>query len=368
MAIYRDKKRDTWFCKFYYKNGDGKTRQCWKRGFATREDALSFEKDFLNHNLRDLTDEIFERIYDQYIVDVGHTLKKTTVAVKKSIFNKWILPSFGRRKIIEITPLDIRKWQQRLMDDEHHYTQSYIRAIFVQLSSFFKYIDRIYGLPSNPCMHAGSMTGRESREREFWTLDEYRQFREANHEDVLAFTCFETLYWTGIREGELLALSPEDIDKEGRTLRINKTYSRINGEDYIRTPKTKAACRTVSIPEFLCDELMEYVGLMGVDARVDGDTRTDVKTHIRLFPVQRYFLEKTMRKYSRIAGVKRIRIHSIRRSAVSLLVYMGFAPLEISRRIGHEKVSTTLDIYADLFPMRQTEIALGLERIYRAND
>ncbi len=359
MAAFRDKKRDTWFCKFYYKNSDGETRQFWKRGFATREDALSYENDFLYNNLRNMTDAIFDRIYDQYVIDVAHTLKKTTLAVKISIFKKWILPNFGRRKIIEITPLDIRKWQQMLMDNEHHYTQSYIRAVYIQLSSFFKYVDRIYGLPTNPCMHSGPLNGAESREREFWTLGEYQQFRAVIHEDILAYTCFEMLYWTGMREGELLALTPEDIDLERHAVRINKTYSRINREDYIRTPKTKAACRTVSIPEFLCDELTEYIGAMGFSTKVDNSAR--------LFPVQRYYLEKCMRKYSQIAEVKRIRIHSLRRSSVSLLVYMGFAPIEISRRIGHQKVSTTLDIYADLFPMSQTEIALGLEKANRNN-
>ncbi len=354
MPAYHDKTRDTWFCKFYYRDYDGERRQKWKRGFATREDALSYEKNFLDMNLTSAGEERFKSVYEEYIQDVKNTLKPSTIVTKESIFKNWILPYFGSKKLENITVADVRRWQVMIMNDEKHYTKRYIMSINTQLSSFMNYANRIYGLPSNPCKRAGAVSGAESKEREFWTPEEYELFRDAVSEDICAFTCFEVLYWTGMREGELLGLFEDDIDFDKRQIHIRRTYLRMKGEDYFQTPKTKASTRVVDIPRFLCDEIKVWLRQLSRSKR-----------KYRIFPVQRQFLERRMRKYSLIAGVKRIRIHSLRASAVSLLINLGFQPIEISRRVGHEKVSTTLDIYGKLFPSSNEAIIKGLEKMDR---
>ena len=67
------------------------------------------------------------------------------------------------------------------------------------------------------------------------------------------------LYWCGIREGELLALTAADFDFEKETVRINKSYQRLHGEDVITTPKTKKSNRIIKMPKFLCEEMQEYI-------------------------------------------------------------------------------------------------------------
>ena len=74
----------------------------------------------------------------------------------------------------------------------------------------------------------------------------------------ISYYAFELLYWCGVREGELLALSPSDFNFEKRTLRINKSYQRLEGEDVISTPKTKNSNRIVKMPQFLCDEMQDF--------------------------------------------------------------------------------------------------------------
>lgn len=65
------------------------------------------------------------------------------------------------------------------------------------------------------------------------------------------------------------------------------------------------------------------------------------------------------------SGVKRIRIHDIRHSHASLLVEMGFSPLEIADRLGHEKVETTLNTYSHLYPNKQMKLAQKLDSVYK---
>ena len=78
----------------------------------------------------------------------------------------------------------------------------------------------------------------------------------------VSYYAFEMLYWCGIREGELLALTPADFDFKAGTVKISKSYQRLHGEDVITTPKTKKSNRTIKMPPFLCDEMQDYLKML----------------------------------------------------------------------------------------------------------
>lgn len=124
------------------------------------------------------------------------------------------------------------------------------------------YAKNYYGLQENPCHKAGSMGKKHAKEKLFWTKNEYLQFSESITDRPRAHIIFQLLYWCGIREGELLALSIKDIDFEEKVLTINKSYQRINGEDIITEPKTPKGNRIIALPDFLCDELKAYFALL----------------------------------------------------------------------------------------------------------
>ena len=187
---------------------------------------------------------------------------------------------------------------------------------------------------------------------QYWTLDEYLTFRKGIKNKAFSYLCFEILYWSGIREGELLALTAADIDFEHKSININKTYSRLHGEDIITTPKTKKSRRKVPIPNFLCAELKEFI-----------NTRICLQQTDRLFPYTKSFLSHEMKRGCRQTGVKRIRIHDIRHSHASLLINQGCDVLILADRLGHEKVSTTLNTYSHLFPHKQQSLIESLESL-----
>ena len=91
----------------------------------------------------------------------------------------------------------------------------------------------------------------------------------------------------------------------------------------------------------------------------------DLDEENRIFPYTKYFLTHEMQRGCRKSGVKKIRIHDIRHSHASLLVEMGFSPLLIAERLGHEKVQTTMDTYSHLYPNKQVEVARQLDGIMR---
>ncbi len=165
----------------------------------------------------------------------------------------------------------------------------------------------------------------------------------------ISYYAFQMLYWTGIREGELLALTPADFDFEKGTVKISKTYQRIKGEDMITSPKTKKSNRTVQMPDFLCTEMQEFFNM-----------QYGLKRKDRIFNITKSYLHHEMDRGSKAAGVKRIRIHDLRHSHISLLIDMGFSAVAIADRVGHESIEITYR-YAHLFSSKQKEMAIKLD-------
>ena len=131
-----------------------------------------------------------------------------------------------------------------------HSANTYLKAIFTYAVDYL-------GLQKNPCTRLiGSTKGKKIN---FWTPEEYARFADAVSDNPEYFTIFEILYYTGMRVGELLALTLNDIDFKNNQIRINKTFYRLTGEDIINPPKTETSNRVIDIPEFLTDEIRDYV-------------------------------------------------------------------------------------------------------------
>lgn len=359
MPVYKDNKNGSWYVSLWFTSWDGSKKKKLKRGFATKREAAEYERRFHNQEQGKM-DMTFSEFFQIYKNDVKPRLKLNTWLTKEAIITKHILPYFGNRVISEITPKDVIRWQNnmRMLTGENGKPISiaYLHTMHNQLSAMFDHAVRFYELQSNPASKAGNVSTSEKKEMQFWTQDEYKKFSEAIMDKPLAFYAFELLYWCGIREGELLALTPADFDFEKGKLTINKSYQRLKGKDVITPPKTVKSNRTIIMPDFLCDEMNELI------TSLYGCEPTD-----RIFPVTKHFLKHEMERGSKLAGVKRIRIHDIRHSAISLLIEMGFSAVAIADRVGHESIDITYR-YAHLFPSKQTEMADKLSNVKKEFD
>ena len=351
MPAYKDEKTGKWLAKFYYTNWQGIKKQKCKRGFATKKESLGFERDFQEKQSAN-PDMTFQNLYEIYMEDMAARLKQSTLLTKKAVLQTHILPFFGSKPINEIKASDVRRWQAKLMSSPNNYSQTYLKKINTELNSIINYAKRFYDLNTNPCGKAGTIGKAKAEEMDYWTYDEYIAFREGIKDKSLSYICFEVLYLTGMREGELLALSPADIDLDNKTISINRTYQRIEGKDVFTSPKTRKSKRKIPIPDFLCQELSDYI-----------QSRYMLDADERLFPVTKSYLSHEMIRGCKKTGVKKIRIHDIRHSHASLLINQGCDALMLADRLGHEKVSTTLNTYSHLFPHKQQELVHSLESL-----
>lgn len=234
---------------------------------------------------------------------------------------------------------------------------AYLKTLHNPLSSLFNHAIRFYGLKANPAFVAGNMGTSRHAEMIFWTKDEYLKFAEVMMDKPIYYYAFEILYWCGIREGELLALTPSDFCLAKKTLRIDESYQRLKGRDVITCPKTRKSKRVITVPDFVCDEINDYLGML-----------YNVKSNDRIFSeLSKSSLNKQIKSGAEKAGVKGIRVHDLRHSHVSLLIDMGFSALAIGERLGHETAEITLT-YAHLFPSRQIEMAEKLNEIRKESE
>lgn len=149
-----------------------------------------------------------------------------------------------------------------------------------------------------------------------------------------------------------MALTLSDIDFDNKTIAINKSIQRIGTEDVVTAPKTPKSNRVILIPDSLCDDLKNYIC-----------TLYEITPIGRIFPFIKYFLHHEMDRGCKKSTVKRIRLHDLRHSHASLLIEMGFSPLVIAERLGHEKIETTLSTYSHLYPNKQNKVVDALEKL-----
>lgn len=323
MPAYRDKRRGTWFASFYYTDWQGHRKLKKKRGFETKRDAKAFEEEFLRQSSR-TCNMSFASMVEIYLEDMRPRLRETTMQNKRYLMEHHVMPFFKDLPVNEITPAHVRKWQSEILASG--FAPTYAKTIHNQLSAVFNYACKYYGLAANPARQAGSMGRNHADEMSFWTVDQFNDFIQ--HVPKLPTRCgLSLLFWTGLRIGELLALTPADIDLEERTLTVSKSFQTIDGKEVITDPKTFKSRRVIPLPGKLCQEIRRYL-----DALYDPDPND------RLFPFTKHYFHHQMRDGCDACGLEKIRLHDLRHSHAALLIRLGTPILLVSQRLGHDDV------------------------------
>lgn len=175
-----------------------------------------------------------------------------------------------------------------------------------------------------------------------------REFFEATES-----VAFIIQFFCGLRVGELLALTINDIDLANNTIKISKTYKRFQGKDLISPPKTRKSRRTISIPAVVKNALTDYLNKTPVHNSND-----------RIFKMISYnSLQRAIHSEAKLIGLKNIRVHDLRHSCISMLANAGCDITQIREYMGHSKISMTLDTYTHLYPNRFDEITSKIDKI-----
>lgn len=340
MPAYKDKERGTWYASFYFTDWQGARKLKKKRGFARKKDAEQYEREFL-HKEAGNCDMTFSSMVDLYLADMSSRLRENTMETKRNIISKKVVPYFGSMKLSDITPSNVRRWQSAIL--ESGTSPTYAKTIHNQLSAIFNYACRYYGLKDNPARQAGSMGEKRATEKYFWTPENFEMFI-GYVPQYPARVGLAVLFWTGLRIGELLALTQADVDLSAGTISVSKSFQLIKGRPVVTAPKTEKSRRVVPLPSRMVEALKTY-----------EKSIYDLQPTDRLFPFTKSYFHKQMEAGCREAKMEKIRLHDLRHSHASMLIHMGVPILLVSERLGHENVETTLQTYGHLYPAQTAE-------------
>lgn len=352
MSVYKNEQKNSWYVSFYYTEWTGKRKKKKKEGFASKKEAQAFEHNFLEKIAGQCTIR-FDLLVDTYLDDCKKRVKLSTYMTKRTIIQKHIVPFFATMRTNEITSAIIRKWQICMLQNHKTKTTQYLHYINVQLSCIFNFAKKYYGLSINPVKQCNTIGDTKTREKYFWTLVEFNAFIKEIDKNDPFYIIFNVLFWTGIRRGELLALRPMDFNFKQQQIIIRRNFIYIKGKPQMNTPKTKSSWRSISAPEFLMNMVKEYI------------IKEKIRDDYLLFCYLPQYIKLKIDYYSKKAGIRSIRIHDFRHSHVALLIEQGYSPMVIAQRLGHKDISTTLRVYAHLYPDKQKKLADDLDNLYQ---
>lgn len=347
MSVYKDSYTNSWSCKFRYTDYNGNKKQHKKTGFTTKKEAGVYESK-MKKKLEGSSEETFEYVVSKYFEWCRATSKELTVYNKDLAFKHHIIPYFKDMKMSGITKVKVREWQIQLLSED--YKPGTVKYLNSCLSAFFSYAVELGYYEVKPMPKAVGST--KATHIDYWTMEEFEKFMSVVDAPIYQVV-FKLLYSTGMRIGEMRALTYGDFDFSKNTVSITKNVHTINGKEIITSPKTEKSIRTITVPK----EVMTMVHLFFLSNYGMKDTDT-------LFHISATGLRYAFSKFINLSGVKRIRIHDLRHSHASMLINMGMQINLVSKRLGHENIKTTLDIYTHLYESKEKELEDKLNEVF----
>lgn len=325
MAVYKDK-NGTWYINtsFYV---DGKRKYITKRGFSLKKQAVEYERQLKLNPATPHNTLLFNDILNSMIANRDGNVETKTAL--KSLFTRY-MSDFFYKPYSNITKAKINTW--RLKIGKLSLSTTTKNKIIREMKSLCRFAHNIYDLPdyAKQLNYFKTKIG-EKQKFEIWTVDEFNRFIDCVTNPIFkAF--FTTLFFTGARRGEILALHKEDL--QGNMITINKSIRNIKRG--INPPKNQSSIRSIPLDNktlALIQSLLKY----------DGDFLFGGKS-----PIANTTIDRVFKKAIKDSGVKPIRLHDFRHSHASFLINNGINIVAVSKRLGHSNVEITLKTYTHL--------------------
>lgn len=333
----------------------GKKLYTTRRGFKTEKEAKitksRLELEALDNKYKPEKNYTFSDIQKMWYQEYKLTVRESTLSRVNFLFNKNIFPYFENRKISSFSVSYCQKIVNKWKDEYSTY-----KALKTYTTAVFDYAVRINVLHSNPMKEVYISKGnyRKKDERiKFYESEELKEFLEVAKKDKfpLSYPLFRLLAFTGVRKGEALALTWDDIDFENKMLSITKTIARnTKNEIVINHPKTETSIREISLDGVTVEILKKwrqdqrkYLLSYGYNSLNPKQIVFASKNNNYLDPLRPNNIQKRL---CRESGIKDITIHGFRHTHCSLLFEAGLSIQDVRNRLGHSDIQTTMNIYA----------------------
>lgn len=346
-----------------------KTVHCKSSAEADRELAKFYtacEEGRIRKQSSMLVSDLCDSYYDEH---AKRFLKTSTLSGVRTSIEQYVKPILGKKKCTALTRRDVQKYVNNLSDKG--LSPKTVRNHYSVLRQVLAYAVDMDIVDDTPCKNI-RLPKREHNEAAYYDLDDVKKLLvalETTSEDELVYKCaVMVLLFGGLRKGEVLGLNWDDIDFIDQSVHIHR--NRMIGAKigvYEDTPKTESSVRYVSLPSQIMGMLKKLqIQQKKTRMRLGADyIRTDAVLQGTLGgPLYPNNLDKWFRAFLKKHDLKRITLHGLRHTHASMLAHMNTDKMQISERLGHSELSTTLNIYTHLFENADKKIAEDLQSTY----
>lgn len=370
--------------------------------------ALDFERQVekgLYIDSNSTINEYFDKWFEEY---ANKQLQPRTLESYHYELDTKILPSLGHIKLSKLTPIQILSFLNNLTEDGVRkdgkpggYSDRIIKYQWQILSSALQQAVYWQIIPENPCKRVKppkniNNTNEQITESNTKYYDENQTLLllDMIKDEPLKYQAAVNIaIFCGLRQGEILGLTWNDVSFEDKTISVNKSRSYTKKTKmFTKYPKNKSSIRTLNIPDILIKQLQEYKVTQNAEKAVCGDLWSDEwnKTPWLLtqwngegmyYNTLTDWLFKTIKKYNKsiddnedipeeektIYKLPVISFHKLRHTSATLLIGQNTDIRTVSSRLGHAQTSTTLNLYVHSLNSLDVKAANALENLLDKN-
>lgn len=373
MPVFNEKDKSKWtkdgrhyYYRCYYTDKYGKRKQKRSKKFHKYEEANTAEINFLAKNQKQVEVDskvTFDTVFWDWLDMKKNMLKPQSYYGTKHKAIKYIFSHFSGCQFRNIHVPQIVEWYDNFWKNSN--TIETNNVIIGYAYDIFSYGRDNYEIDTKILGKLQKKKNFEIKDKpkdseiNFWTPEEYNMFIKTVN-DQFDKLLYQFLYYTGLRIGEMIALTWKDINFEEKTIRVNKSFTNKCEElPYLITdPKTKNSIRIVDLDDDLLNILKSHykseikIFNFNTDMYMFGNTNhvayTTFKNH----------LDANISK----ANIKRITPHGFRHSHVSLLIDLGCDSKEVAERIG-DTVQVVERTYYHMFPKKKSHTVSVLNKL-----
>lgn len=289
------------------------------------------------NNIKNLT---INDVYLDYVNFLSINYKPTTVLQTKRKFKNYILPTFGEMYVLEINKteyIDFLVYIQGL-----NYSSSFLTKMKSIMKGLYDYLEIVYSIENIPKKVNKMFKCTDERKaiKNIWSKKTFDKFIRVVDDQVYK-ALFTTLFFTGIRKGEALALQIKDFNNQTLTVSENLSKEQFGGKR-IHLSTKNGKTRYIKVDFFTNLELKKLV-------KYYKKEYPNFNNDFYLFgadkPLATTTLDRKKNYFCDLAGVNRIRIHDFRHSHATMLHKNKIKVKLIQERLGHSDISTTLNTY-----------------------
>ena len=374
MPVYKDKKNNKWYARFNYTDPLGNHKQKWTKYYETKREAQEAEARMqIELKLNAHPSYTFDEIHKAYVEDQKKIVKPITASHYDPMYSH-IKPFIGSIRIDKLTMAQYKAIKEKLdevividprikkkmdkgekveIDENKKLSTSRKNRIHKHIVTLCKYALMNYGVTSTVPQACGGFKDPGKIEEsgiKFITEEQFKKFIKQFDSDIVFRSLFTMLFYQGLRQGEALALTWDDVDFANNELKINKTYTgKINRafrtqKYYITSPKTKNSNRIIPMNK----HVSECLKMLQDHYRAFDQFKNEWFVFGGPYPMSETSIQVKKDEAIKKSGIDRITIHQFRHSCASYLFDHGADPVSVQHFLGHSKLSTTMDIYVHL--------------------